>query len=230
MKNILNDVINMFYPRTCFLCKSPLIENEQYLCLNCLFDLPKTNFHTQKGNPAWNLYAGYQQINDVTAFLFFERDGKTQKMIHSLKYHGNKALAEYLGKIAASELNTYGFFASVDCIIPVPLHPKKEKKRGYNQSEHIAKGIASVYGCQIDIQNLKRIVDTQSQTRKTIYDRHVNVENIFEPVNADELSGKHILLVDDVMTTGATTSACIEALRTIPELKISIFALSIAMD
>ena len=230
MENMLNDVINMFYPNACFLCKTPLIENERHICLECLFDLPKTNYHTNKSNPARDLFAGYQQVNEATAYLFFERDGKTQKMIHSLKYYGNKELAEYLGKTAASELKVYGFFASIDVIIPVPLHPKKEKKRGYNQSEYIAKGLSSVYGCEVDTKSLKRIVYTNTQTRKNIYDRHVNVENIFEATNIENLAGKYVLLVDDVMTTGATTSACIEALRAIPSIKIGIFALSIARD
>lgn len=229
MKNIWNDFANLFYPHLCILCKSPLIGNEQQICLNCLYNLPKTNYHTNKGNPARALFAGFSQVEEVTAFLFFEKDGITQKLIHSFKYYDNQALAEYLGRIAAIELKKYGFFASIETIIPIPLHYKKEKKRGYNQSEGIANGIASVYGCEIDKTSLNRITETMSQTRKSAYERHINVENIFKVTNPEKLSGKHVLLVDDVITTGATTSACIEILSEVPEIKISIFSMSVAM-
>lgn len=230
MKHLLNDFTNLFYPHLCILCENPLIENEQQICLNCLYNLPKTNYHTNKGNPARALFAGFPQVNEVTAFLFFEKDGITQKLIHSFKYYDNKSLAEYLGRIAATELKEYGFYASVETIIPIPLHPKKEKKRGYNQSECIANGIASVYGCEIDKTSLIRVTETMSQTRKSVYDRHMNVENIFKLTDPGKLSGKHVLLIDDVITTGATTSACIETLSEIPEIKISIFSMSIAKE
>ncbi|MDR2914506.1 MAG: ComF family protein [Tannerella sp.] len=183
-----------------------------------------------KGNPARALFSGYTQVNEATAFLFFEKDGITQKLIHSLKYKGNKVLAEYLGRTAALELKNYGFYASADTIIPIPLHAKKEKQRGYNQSELIAKGISSIYGCKMENKLLKRISDTKSQTRKSVYDRHVNVEEVFVITDAEYLYGKHILLVDDVITTGATVASCIEALLSVPEIKISIFSLSIARE
>jgi len=231
MSDILNDLVNLFYPFHCMLCEKPLIESEQHICLDCLCDLPKTNYHINKGNPARALFAGYQQVNEVTAFLFFEKEGATQKLIHSLKYYGNKILAEYVGRLAALELKNYGFYASIDSIIPIPLHPKKEKKRGYNQSELIAKGISSVYESKIDDKLLKRVTHTKSQTQnKSIYDRHINVEKIFEVTDIEKLYGKHILLVDDVITTGATSSSCIDALLSVPEIKISIFALCIARE
>ena len=230
MSDILNDFVNLFYPYHCMLCEKPLIECEQHICLNCHCDLPKTNYHTNKGNPARALFSGYPQVNEVTAFLYFEKEGTTQTLIHALKYKGDKELAEYLGRIAASELHDYGFFASIDTIIPIPLHPKKEKKRGYNQSALIAKGIASIYGCEVNNTLVKRATDTKSQTRKSIYDRHVNVEKIFEVTEIERLYGKHILLIDDVVTTGATTSSCIDALLSVPDIKISIFSLSIARE
>jgi ComF family protein len=230
MKNILNDFTNLFYPHLCILCENPLIENEQQICLNCLYNLPKTNYHTNKGNPVKALFAGFPQVNEVTAFLFFERDGIAQKLVHSFKYYDNPTLAEYLGRMAALELKDYGLYASVDTIIPVPLHHKKEKKRGYNQSEYIAKGIASMYGCEIDKATIRRITETTSLTRKSVFDRHINVEKIFRLTDAEKLFGKHILLVDDVITTGATISACIETLSEVPEVKISIFTMSVARE
>ena len=230
MSNILNNLVNLFYPFHCMLCEQPLIESEQHICINCLCDLPKTSYHISKGNSVRDLFAGYSQINEVTAFLFFEKDGTTQRLIHSLKYYGNKTLAEHLGRMAGLELQNHGFYASIESIIPIPLHPKKEKQRGYNQSELIAKGISSVYKCQIDSKVLKRTTYTKSQTRKSVYDRNVNVEKIFEVTDIEHLHGKHVLLVDDVVTTGATVSSCIDALLYVPEIKISIFSLSIAQE
>lgn len=230
MRNVLNDLVCLFYPNFCLLCKRPLIENEKHVCLNCLCDLPKTNYHAGKTNPAGDLFAGYTQVYDITAFLFFEQDGMTQQLIHSLKYNGNYALAEYLGRTAALELIKEGFYASVDTIIPIPLHPRKERQRGYNQSEYIAKGLASVYKCDISNQLIQRATHTVSQTRKTVYDRHLNVEKIFEITDPETLFGKHVLLIDDVITTGATISSCIDALIAVPEIKISIFSLAIARE
>ena len=230
MTDLLNELVNLFFPRQCMLCGTPLVKDEQYICLTCFCDLSKTNYHFNKRNPAWNLFSGYMQVNEVTSYLFFEKDGTTQQLIHSLKYHGNKELAIWLSRIAAAELKAVGFYASIDTILPVPLHPKKEKRRGYNQSEWIAKGFSSIYGCPIDNKRIKRIADTKTQTRKSIYERHVNVEKIFEITNPDQLFGKHILLIDDVITTGATVSSCIETLLTVPEIKISIFSLSIARE
>jgi len=230
MSNLLSDIVNLFYPDYCLLCKNPLTENEKHLCLNCLCDLPRTNYHISKGNPTRMLFAGYQQINEATSYLFFEKEGKTQQLIHSLKYFGNRQLAIQLGRLAATELKNSGFFASIDTLIPVPLHPRKERKRGYNQSEQIAKGFAGIYGCDIDRTTLRRIADTKSQTSMATYERHINVDKIFTLTNPTLLTGKHILLIDDVITTGATTSACLDVLTTIPEIKISIFSLSIARE
>jgi len=230
MTDLLHNLVNMFYPNMCILCGHLLIRNEQFLCLHCHCNIPKTNFHTRKGNPVRDLFSGYTQVNEATSYLFFEKEGTTQKMIHSLKYNGNTALATYLGRLAAFELKAAGVFASIDTIIPVPLHPKKEKKRGYNQSECIAKSFASIYGCNVDAKLLQRKTYTQSQTLKSIYDRHINVENIFEPTDPTRLYGKHILLIDDVITTGATISSCIDALLSVPDITISIFSLSIARE
>ena len=228
MINPLNELANLFYPNHCLLCGNPLVRNEQLLCIHCHCSLPRTNYHINKGNQAHDLFTGYAQVNEVTGFLFFEKEGITQKLIHALKYKGQKELAALLGRTAALELKEGGIYASIDTIMPIPLHPKKEKRRGYNQSEWIAKGIASVYGCNIETKRLKRTTDTQSQTLKSVYDRHVNVEKIFKLTDPEHFYGKHILLIDDVITTGATVSSCIDAFISIPDITISIFSLSIA--
>ena len=228
MINPFRELVHLFYPNLCLVCGHPLVQNEQFICLHCFCNMPKTNYHTHRRNPAWELFAGYPQINEATSYLFFEKEGMTQQLIHTLKYYGNKELASYLGRTAANELKPAGLYASIDTIVPIPLHPKKEKRRGYNQSVWIARGIASVYGCSIDTKRLKRLINTTSQTSKSIYDRHVNVEKIFELTDPDYFYGKHILLIDDVITTGATVNSCIDTFLSVPDIKISIFSLSIA--
>jgi ComF family protein len=220
-------MLYLFFPRLCLLCKRPLIKDEQQICLHCFCDLPRTNYAQRTDHPILNLYGGIPQIREAGSFLFFEKEGKAQTLLHSLKYYNNKELAMQLGRYAALEMQKDGVFNNVEILVPVPLHPKKERKRGYNQSEWIARGFASVYQCPINTDTLFRNIHTDTQTRKTSYERHLNVEKIFDIQNIETFSGKHILLVDDVITTGATTNACIRALTTTPDIQISLFSLAI---
>jgi ComF family protein len=221
------NLLELFYPRRCLLCSQLLAEEEQQMCLHCFCDLPRTCYYRRTEHPMQRIYAGIPQIQDMNAFLFFERDGKSQTLIHSLKYYGNKRLAEKLGRMASLEMKPAGVFSGIDVLIPVPLHPKKERKRGYNQSEWIARGMASVYQRPVDRQVLFRRVATDTQTRRSRYERHLNVEKIFDVKETHTLAGKHVLLIDDVITTGATSIACIEALTAIPDIRISVFALTV---
>ena len=222
----IDDLLRLFYPRLCILCENQLAEGEQHICLHCFCDLPRTNYHKRIHNPTLKLFAGILQLNNIIVFLLFEKEGKVQHLIHCIKYFGNKYLAKYLGRIAAIEMETEGLLEGIDVLIPVPLHPKKKWKRGYNQAEWIAKGIETVSLCPIEKDVLYRTIYTDSQTRRTMYERHLNVEEIFSLKNADSLKGKHILLIDDVITTGATINACIKTLCAIPDIRISIFSLS----
>jgi ComF family protein len=173
------------------------------------------------------LYAGFPQIREAAAFLLYEKEGIAQKLIHRFKYHDNKKLAEYLGKIASLDMHADGLFQDVDFLMPVPLHPGKERQRGYNQSYRIACGMASVYRFPVRNDVLYRKVYTMTQTRKSRYERHLNTENVFEVKDAQTCAGKHVLLIDDVITTGATSIACIEALTmAIPDIRISVFSLA----
>jgi ComF family protein len=220
------DLLQLFYPRRCLLCGQTLLTAEQHLCLHCLCDLPRTRYHQRLDNPLHKLYGGIPQIRNVLAFLLFERNGSAQTLIHAIKYHGNKYLAEQLGSLASLELKSCGLLDDIDCLIPVALHPKRERQRGYNQSEWIARGMASVCRRPVDRDALSRNISTATQTRRSFYERHLNVEKIFEVRHPDALAGKHVLLIDDVITTGATSTACIEALTTVPDIRISIFALA----
>ena len=226
MRTWINNLLQLFYPRLCLYCDKRLTEDEQFLCLHCFCELPRTHYHRRPDNPVLKLFTGFFHINEIATFLFFERDGKVQKLVHSFKYYGNKQLAQYLGRIAALEMKNDGLYKEIDMLIPVPLHPKKERKRGYNQAEWIAKGIEQVYPYPIRKCVIYRKIDTVTQTRKTVYERNLNVEEIFSLNNVDSLEDKHILLIDDVITTGATLRACIKTLSAIPNIRISIFSLT----
>ena len=222
----INNLLHLFYPHLCLYCGRRLTEDEQFLCLHCFCELPRTHYYRRTYNPVLKLFTGFFRINEIATFLFFEREGKVQKLVHAFKYYGNKQLASYLGRVAALEMKSDGLFNDIDMLIPVPLHPKKQRKRGYNQSEWIAKGIELVYQKPVRCDFLHRNIDTDSQTRKTVYERNLNVEEIFSLKNADLLEGKHVLLIDDVLTTGATIRACIHALSTVQDIRISIFTLT----
>jgi ComF family protein len=189
--------------------------------------LPCAHYHEYAGNQLLRLFADVPQIQEVAAFLIYEKSGPVQAIIHNFKYRENHLLAEYLGQIASRSMHDDGLFEDVDLLIPVPLHPRKEFQRGYNQSFWIASGIASVYNYPINSRSLYRKIHTVSQTNKSLAERKLNMGNAFAVRNAHALAGKHVLLVDDVITTGSTTSACIQALTTIPDIRISIFALAV---
>ena len=225
---ILNDLLNLFYPRLCLLCQRSLVEGEEHICLHCSNHLPYTHFTNMETNPVCLLLQGKTSFVAATALLHFTKGGSGQKLIHSSKYHGNKKLGYELGRMAATTYRETGLFDTVDLLLPVPLHPKRMRQRGYNQSEWIASGIRSIWDIPIDTQSLARTTHTSTQTRKAIYDRWLNVCSIFNVIHPESLKNKHILLIDDVITTGATISACAKALSGIPGIRISILALSVA--
>lgn len=163
-----------------------------------------------------------------TSFFFFQKGSPFQKLLHELKYKGNKEIGEILGRYAAAELLNSPDFCSIDIIIPIPLHPKRFAQRGYNQSEWIGKGLSAVLDKPQDTNTLKRVKQTTTQTKKSVFERFENTEGIFELSGAKELEGKHLLLIDDVLTTGSTLNAAINTLLNIPNVKISIFTLAIA--
>ena len=228
MRMILNDLLNLFYPRLCLVCQTPLVKGEDHICLLCSNHLPYTYFTDMKDNRVSRLFQGKVPFVAATALFYFLQKGSSQKLVHSLKYHGNKKLGYELGRLAVTAYRESGLFDTVDLLLPVPLHPKRMKQRGYNQSEWIASGIRSIWDIPIDTQSLARTTHTSTQTRKAIYDRWLNVCSIFNVIHPESLKNKHILLIDDVITTGATISACAKALSGIPGIRISILALSVA--
>lgn len=227
MKRILTDFLSLFFPYICTVCKTPLISGEERICLSCLHKLPYTRFDADN-NPLKRLFAGQTELISAHAFLYYTKGGGAQKLIFALKYYNNKELGLILGRMAALNLARLPEYETPDILIPVPLHKKRLKKRGYNQSEWIAKGFEAVWKKPVDTTSLRRIKYTETQTKKKIYDRIVSLESTFQLTNRAAFEGKHVLLIDDVITSGATINACIKELQLCKEIKISIFCLSVA--
>ena len=230
MTTVLTSLWELFFPRRCVSCGDRLHKGEHYLCLHCLLELPRTGFHLQPGNEVEKNFWGKLPIQRATSFLYYAKGGMVRSLLYELKYYGNKEIGEALGAYMATELLDSGFFNGIDCIVPVPLHPKKKRKRGYNQSEWLAKGISSVTHLPIRVDVLKRKSNTETQTRKSSYERWQNVTDMFYCEKIENLRGKHILLVDDVLTTGATLVSCGDSLCQTNSTNISILTLAVAKN
>lgn len=198
------------------------------VCNHCYITLPKSNFHKEENNELERVFTGRVPVVKAGSYYLFEKSGKVQKLLHSIKYKNNKALAEQLGIWYAQSLKDYNEIAKADVIIPVPLHAKKQKQRGFNQSEEFAKGLSAELNIPINTANLFRNSFTETQTRKKKFERWENVKDKFELKNPAQLEHKTILLVDDVITTGATIDACYEALKNVPGIKVSVLSLAYA--
>lgn len=222
------DVWELFFPRYCVVCGNRLSISEEHLCFKCLLALPRTNMHLFPDNEMAKSLWGKFAFERASAFLYYTKGGSVRQVLYELKYYQNPHIGYFLGKCMATELLPSGFFHGVDKIVPIPLHPKKLKSRGYNQSEKLAEGISAVTGIEVLGQVLVRKHYTETQTHKNNYERWENVKDVFECVPGQDLAGKHILLLDDVFTTGATMVACADALQLIPNLRISVLTLAIA--
>jgi ComF family protein len=223
-----DDLFCLFFPNLCAGCGQPLIKGEKVICTICLFHLPKTYFHQDTDNPLTRVFWGRVNLEGVTAFLYFQKGGTVQHLLHQLKYKDQKEIGLQMGRLYGTELCRAEVFREAELIIPVPLHPRKLRKRGYNQSQMFAEGLADVMNAKIETKVLYRRSYTQTQTRKSRYSRWENVENIFGVKNPEKIRGKHVLLVDDVITTGATSEACAQALLQVPGVRVSVAAIAYA--
>lgn len=227
MLSWIESFAELFFPHLCITCTRKLFSNENFICLHCLHDLPKTEFHNFPENKVAQLFWGRTNVELATSWLYFKKGSHYQKLIHYLKYKGIKELGAEMGYLFGGDLKK-SVFAEVEIIMPVPLHKKKEKQRGYNQSEWIAKGMSEAMQKEISTGNLIRARFTQTQTRKTRFERWQNVEGIFEALYPEKIDGKHILLVDDVVTTGSTLEAAVYTLLNSGAGKVSIATLAMA--
>lgn len=228
IKDWLGSFLSLLFPRCCVVCGRPLAKGEECLCTMCNIELPRTDYHLRKDNPVEKLFWGKIPLERATSFYFYRKGSDFRQILHQLKYGGQKGIGAIMGRYMAAELQQSGFFEGVDVILPVPLHKKKQQIRGYNQSEWIARGITAVTGIPIDTEAVVRRKNTETQTRKSSLERWENVEGIFELHHAEALAGKHILIVDDVLTTGATTVECASCLTGIEGIRISVLTLAVA--
>ena len=232
MKNIVKtwffSFVHLFFPRQCAVCGAILQEGEEGICMKCNMDMPRTNYHLRKDNPVERMFWGKIPLEHATSCFFYHKGSDFRRILHQLKYGGRKDLGEVMGRFMAAELSTAGFFGDVDVIVPVPLHPRKQKMRGYNQSECIARGVSAVTGIPVDTASVARMRHTVTQTRKSSYERWENVDGIFCLRRADAFARKHVLIIDDVLTTGATTTACADALKEVEGVRISVLTLAVA--
>lgn len=201
---------------------------EPGLCLACLDDLPRARFHDDPDNRVEQLFRGKADLQAASAFLLFASGGKVQRMLHQLKYRNDRAVGHLLGRLMAEELKTSPRFASVDTFLAVPLHPRKERVRGYNQSQVLVDGMRAAWALPSVDKELMRVVRTPSQTRRGRLDRWLNVKEAFRIPDPEALRGRHILLVDDVVTTGATIEGCVKALSAVPDVRISLCTVACA--
>ncbi|WP_347172627.1 ComF family protein [Polaribacter uvawellassae] len=222
----LHDILHLFFPKICITCESKLLQSEKIICTLCRHDLPIICYKDYKDNKITKAFYGRIPIEKANSFLFYRKDGKTKDLIHALKYKGNQEVGTFIGDWLGNIIKNSNEFTDIDCIIPVPLHPKKQKKRGYNQlttfgltlSKHIEKPYVE------DV--LIRTSTSKTQTFKQRFERFSNNDTKFSVPNLSTLKNKHVLLIDDVITTGATLESCCKELLNAENIKISIVTMA----
>lgn len=216
------------FPRVCYGCSCDLAKTENWLCTLCKTDLPFTHFHRYPNNPVSQIFTGRIPLVQASSFFYFVKESAVQHLLHALKYQNLPKLGHALGEWYAQQLQSDIAFYEIDCIIPVPLHHSKLRLRGYNQSEMFAHGLSIILEKPLDTTSLIRTTATATQTHKNRIERWKNVEDVFSIANENKLIGRHVLLVDDVVTTGATLEACSNKILQIAGTSISIATIAFA--
>ncbi len=227
---MFESIINLFFPKVCSGCSSFLVANENVICTVCRHDIPLTNHHLNPENDAFKKFYGRIPVIHTSALFYFHKKGIVQELIHNLKYKGHEEIGTILGEWYAEDLKNIDLLKSVDEIIPVPLHRKKLKERGYNQVTAFGEALSSSLNLDYNDSILIRNVYSKTQSKKNLLGRTEGIENIFDVVFTEKNHNKHFLLIDDVITTGATLEACSRALLKIPGAKISIVCMAMAQS
>jgi len=228
-KQYLSDLLHLVYPEQCLCCESELPSGGQYLCMICKNELHVTNFeHYENASALDQLFWGRIQVNNVFSLLYYRENNQSRKILHQLKYSNRPDLAQYMGTLIGDRIRSSEKFKTIDLLIPVPLHEKKRYIRGYNQSEEIAKGIKQQTGIEFSFQFLSRRTHTESQTKKSKFDRWKNVQEVFSVSDVLPENIRHIALVDDVITTGSTLEAAVRMIREKHEVEVSILSIAYA--
>ena len=220
-----SDLVELFYPNVCLACSEKLLKGEAVLCFKCRRELPGNEFWNDAENAMAKRFWGRVELQGVAALFRFQKDGDVQQLLHQLKYYGRQDAGEFIGKmIGGLMLQPGSVIKDVDIIVPVPLHWKRKRSRGYNQCDSIARGISETIKVPWTDSALERVQENISQTGKNRFDRWYNVAEIFAVRDAEQLKNKHVLLVDDVMTTGATAEACLQKIIAVEGVKVSFVA------
>ena len=225
MNSWIDILLDLAFPRLCLMCGKRLAPGERHVCAACLGSLARTNFHLLLDNPLEERFRGIVPVEHTAALFFYQKGNPSCDIIHRLKYGNRPGIGVYFGALLAREVAPSGFFQSVDLLIPVPLSRRRRRSRGYNQAERIACGVSQVTGIPVSEVHLIRLYDNPTQTRRNRQERLTNTEGLFEVEHPEQLQGKHILLIDDVLTTGATLRACAEALCARADVRISLLVL-----
>jgi len=225
---MFESLINLFFPKVCSGCSSFLLTNENVICTVCRHDIPLTNHHLIINNDAFKKFYGRIPVLHASALFYFHKKGIVQQLIHNLKYKGHEEIGAILGEWYAEDLRTIALLHTADEIIPVPLHRRKLKERGYNQVTTFGKSLSTSLKIDYNDSLLKRNVYSKTQSKKTLLGRTEGIETIFSVTFTEKDHNKHFLLIDDVITTGATLEACSRALLQIPGAKISVVCMAMA--
>lgn len=225
---MIESILNLLFPNLCVFCNTSLVESERHLCLNCQLKLPETFDHLKIENGVEKTFWGRIPFERAFSFLFFNQRGLTQKILHELKYNGNENLAVFLGELYAKRIEKTIQCHGIDSVIAVPLHPSKMRKRGYNQSLAFATGISNTLNLENFSNNVIRKIATDTQTKKNRTERWKNVDQVFEITDRNLFEKKHILVIDDVITTGATLESCANEIVKCGNCRISIASIAYA--
>ncbi len=225
--SLLENFLHFFFPHICSGCGSDRVPNNSSLCIKCLHSLPATHFASLPGNPVEKKFYGRLPLQSAFSLFYFAHESLIQRLMHAIKYHGDKELGFQLGCLMGQALQAATRFEPAT-LIPIPLHPAREKKRGYNQAQVLCEGIQSITGWPMETKAVKRIKFTDTQTKKKRIQRWMNIEGKFAVTDPALLKNKHLLLVDDVLTTGATLEACGEMILKVPHTRLSIATLCYA--
>ena len=222
MINLAENTFNLFYPKLCLTCEKSMVKNENILCISCRNDLPLTNYSEWKGNNIETSFYGRIPVEYATSLLFYSKKGLVQRLIYQLKYKNQQQIGSFLGNWLGEELLLSKRFGSIEYIIPVPLHANKLKQRGYNQVTTFGNSLSKCLKVPFLEDVLIRVSTSKTQTKKNRFERSKNVDEKFDLSNKKILQDKHVLLIDDIITTGATLEACCVQLLQSENIKISI--------